>query len=288
MTSSAPQNVRIASCQLMVTEDKEQNLSNARRAIREAAQNGARLVVLPEIFNSPYANSSFPVYAEEIPGGPSTEMLQQEAKSNNIYLVGGSIPEKEGEKLFNTCTVYGPDGVLLAKHRKVHLFDISIPGKITFKESDTLTAGNQITTFETDFCKVGVGICYDIRFAELAQVMVRDGCKLLVYPGAFNTTTGPAHWELLQRGRAIDNQVYVCTASPARNPNSGYQAWGHSTIVSPWGEVMATCDHDATILYADLDFGRLEEIRQQIPISVQRRNDLILVPIYCPLVPASV
>ncbi|KAF6120636.1 nitrilase family member 2 [Phyllostomus discolor] len=151
-----------------------------------------------------------------------------------LLSIKGSIPEEDSGKLYNTCTVFGPDGALLVKHRKLHLFDIDVPGKITFQESKILSPGDSFSTFETPYCRVGLGICYDLRFSELAQIYAERGCQLLVYPGAFNLTTGPAHWELLQRGRAVDNQVYVATASPARDDKASYVAWGHSTVVNPW------------------------------------------------------
>ncbi|PIK32904.1 putative omega-amidase NIT2 isoform X4, partial [Apostichopus japonicus] len=141
------------------------------------------------------------------------------------------------KRMVNTTTLpqfFDPEGKMIAKHRKMHLFDIDIPGKIKFKESEVLHPGSKFTTFETPFCKVGIGICYDMRFAELAQIYKNLGCKLIVYPGAFNMTTGEAHWEAIQRGRAIDNQLYVATVSPARDVDATYIAWGHSTIVSPW------------------------------------------------------
>ncbi|XP_075053106.1 omega-amidase NIT2-like, partial [Mixophyes fleayi] len=186
----------------------------------------------------------------------------------------GSIPEEDSGKLYNTCTVFGPDGTLLVKHRKIHLFNIDVPGKIRFQESETLSPGESFSVFDTPYCKIGVGICYDIRFAELAQIYTKKGCQLLVYPGAFNMTTGPAHWELLQRARALDNQVYVATVSPARDDKASYVAWGHSTVVNPWGEVIAKAGADASITCTDIDLQYLAEIRQQIPIHGQRRHDL--------------
>jgi omega-amidase len=195
--------------------------------------------------------------------------------SITVYKYAGSIPERDAAgKIYNTCVVYGPDGELLAKHRKMHLFDIDIPGKITFRESDTLTAGEDLTTFDTPYGKCGIGICYDIRFPYLAMLLRQAGCRMLFYPGAFNTTTGPAHWELLQRARAIDTQCYVATISPARNPDSKYQAWGHTTAVNPWAEVIATTDEHPSIVYADYDLARIDEIRSQIPVGVQLRTDL--------------
>lgn len=152
----------------------------------------------------------FPEYAEPVPNGPSCTALSECAKDNDVYVVGGSIPELgEDNKLFNTCTIWSPTGVLLGKHRKVHLFDIDVPGKITFQESKVLSPGNQLTMIKTEFCNIGIGICYDMRFPEMAHIYKQQGCDLLIYPGAFNMTTGPAHWQILQQGRAVDNQVRI-------------------------------------------------------------------------------
>jgi len=266
---------KFAGIQLMVSDDKAKNLENAREKIQEAAKNGAKLIALPECFNCPYSNDSFGPYSESIPDGISCKMLSDAAKENSVYLIGGSIPERDKDnKLYNTSTVYAPDGTLIAKHRKMHLFDIDIPGQITFQESKTLSAGNKFTIFETEFCKIGLGICYDIRFPEYALVAINQGCKFLCYPGAFNMTTGPAHWELLQRARAVDCQLYVAAVSPARNPKSSYQAWGHSTVCGPWGNVITTTDHDEAIIYADIDLDRDDQVRSQIPTSKQKRHDL--------------
>ncbi|NXA47220.1 NIT2 amidase, partial [Nothocercus julius] len=192
---------RLALIQLQVSAVKSDNLQRACRMVKEASAKGAKVVALPECFNSPYGTHYFKEYAEKIPG-ETTQKLAEVAKECNVYLVGGrSIPEEDGGKLYNTCTVFGPDGAMLAKYRKIHLFDINVPGKIQFKESETLSPGNTFSTFDTSYCRVGLGICYDMRFAELAQIYGQKGCQLLVYPGAFNLTTGPAHWELLQRGR---------------------------------------------------------------------------------------
>ncbi|XP_029816490.1 omega-amidase NIT2 [Manacus vitellinus] len=269
----AVQAFRLALIQLHVSAVKSDNLQRACGLVREASAKGAKVVALPECFNSPYGTQYFKEYAEKIPG-ESTQKLSEVAKECNIYLIGGSIPEEDGGKLYNTCTVFGPDGAMLAKHRKVHLFDINVPGKIQFKESETLSPGNSFSMFDTPYCKVGLGICYDMRFAEMAQIYGQKGCQLLIYPGAFNLTTGPAHWELLQRGRAVDNQVYVATISPARDEKASYVAWGHSTVVNPWGEVIAKAGAEETVVYTDIDLKKLAEIRQQIPILSQKRCDL--------------
>ncbi|XP_076054632.1 omega-amidase NIT2 [Oratosquilla oratoria] len=265
--------LRLGLIQLAVGATKADNVARAVSKIQEAVSKGAQLVALPECFNSPYGTSYFPKYAEPIPGD-STNALSKAAKEHGVYIVGGSIPESADNKVYNTCTVWNPQGEMIAKHRKIHLFDIDVPGGITFKESETLSAGHSFTTFDMPGCKVGVGICYDIRFAELAQIYNQMGCKLLLYPGAFNTTTGPAHWELLQRGRAVDNQVYVAAVSPARDESATYHAWGHTTVVNPWGEVIATTEHEEGIVYADLDLGYVEKVRDMVPIGKQKRHDL--------------
>lgn len=269
----ASSSFRVALIQLAVKASKADNLARAGEQIRKAAANGAKLVCLPECFGFPYGVQYFPKYAESIPGETS-EMLSKAAKENGVYLIGGSMSETENGKLYNTCLVYGPKGELLAKHRKLHLFDIDIPGKITFKESDCFTAGSNLTVFDTPYCKVGLGICYDLRFAQLAQLYAKQGCKLLFYPGAFNMTTGPLHWELLQRGRAVDNQVYVASVSPARDEGASYVAWGHSMLVDPLGKVVAATEAGEDIVFGDVDLEHLESVRNQIPITKQKRNDI--------------
>mmetsp|Transcript_59705 Transcript_59705/g.69791 ORF Transcript_59705/g.69791 Transcript_59705/m.69791 type:complete len:340 (+) Transcript_59705:172-1191(+) len=297
---------RVALLQFHVSHDKQTNLSTALKFLKRAKDENAQLAVLPEIWNSPYATSAFNEYAEIIPDGtagvltdddvfssPSVKLLIDMAKELNIWIIGGSIPERTvakdrstEDKIYNTCICIDPKGRIVAKHRKVHLFDIDVPGKITFKESDTLSPGDSVTTFDAGkpFGRIGVGICYDIRFPELAQCMVQRGCQLLVYPGAFNLTTGPAHWELLQRARAVDGMCYVLTASPARTlpPDESqndskyphYTAWGHSTAISPWGEIVGKCDENARVLVIDLDMTKVGEMRRSIPTFSQKRRDL--------------
>lgn len=293
---------RVALLQFPVSPSKEKNIQTASDYINEAASKGARLIVLPEIWNGPYATSAFSEYAEVLPNigddlsstnvgssdeCPSFDLLRRKAMEHNMYIVGGSVSEKDEDNIYNTCMCISPSGELVAKHRKVHLFDIDVPGGIRFKESDTLTGGSTVSTFDAGepFGQIGVGICYDIRFPELAMCMIKRGCRMLIYPGAFNLTTGPSHWELLQRGRAVDGQCYVLTASPARvteeeavSAGDGkyphYTAWGHSTVVSPWGEVVGTCDENPGIVICDLDMSKVDEMRQGIPTSNQKRLDL--------------
>ncbi|MCO5558715.1 hypothetical protein L7F22_012301 [Adiantum nelumboides] len=170
---------KVALCQLAVTSDKAQNIAHAREKIESAADEGAKLIILPEIWNSPYSNDSFPVYAEDLSGGgeasPSSQMLSEVAKKKSVTIIGGSIPERSMGSLYNTCCIFGSNGELKAKHRKLHLFDIDIPGRMTFKESETLTPGQNLTVVDTDVGRIAVGICYDIRFQELAMLYAARG-----------------------------------------------------------------------------------------------------------------
>jgi omega-amidase len=210
---------------------------------------------------------------------PSFHALSAMAVEAKAYLVGGSIPELdvEANKYYNTCLTFSPEGQLLATHRKVHLFDIDIPGKITFKESEVLSPGNNVTIVDLpEYGKIAVAICYDIRFPELATVAARKGAFALIYPGAFNTITGPLHWSLQGRARAMDNQVYVALCSPARDLNATYHAWGHSLVCDPMAEVLVEAGEKEEIVYAELNAEKIEVTRKVIPIYKQRRFDVYL------------
>jgi len=265
---------KLALIQLKSGLDKQDNVKRALQLIKSAVvDHQASVVSLPECFNSPYGTNYFAQYAETIPG-PTTDALSAAAKEHKIYLVGGSIPESSGGKLYNTATVFGPDGALLSTFRKVHLFDIDIPGKMTFKESDSLSPGSTFCCFDTEFCRIGVAICYDIRFAEMAMCYAKAGCKLIIYPGAFNMTTGPKHWKLLQQARALDNQLFVAGVSPARDETASYVSWAHSSIIGPWADVLAEADEKEQIISAEIDLALVDQVRSQIPISKQKRDDL--------------
>jgi len=276
--------VKLALIQLASGADKEKNLSHARNKVLEAASAGANIIVLPECFNSPYGCDYFPSYAETllpspptIDQSPSFHALSAMAAESKAYLVGGSIPELDTKtrKYYNTSLTFSPAGKLLATHRKVHLFDIDIPGKITFKESEVLSPGNKVTILDLfPYGKIAIAICYDIRFPELAMVAARKGCFALIYPGAFNTTTGPLHWKLQGQARAMDNQVYVALCSPARDVNASYHAWGHSLVCDPMAQVLVEAGENEEIVYAELNGEKIAETRKGIPIYGQRRFDV--------------
>ena len=265
--------MRAALIQMPVTTNKDQNIDTACQNIRTAAANGADIAVLPEMFCCPYQNDCFRAYGET-DGGLAQTALSRLAAELGIYIVGGSLPELAEGNVYNTSYVYGRQGQLLGKHRKAHLFDIDVVGGQRFKESDTLSPGNAITTFETEFGTMGLCICFDLRFEELSRCMCLQGAKVIFVPAAFNMTTGPAHWELLFRQRAVDNQCFTIGVSPARDETASYVAYGNSIAVDPWGTILTRADGAKTILYADLDLTRIDAVRQQLPILSARRTDL--------------
>lgn len=264
--------VRLTQIQMCITDDRSANRRHAARLIDQAADNGAEIVCLPEMFTTPYDNSCFEPYAEAA-DGPTAEMLSDAAARHGIVLVGGSIPELEGRHIYNTALVYGPGGQLLAKHRKVHLFDISVEGKFTFRESDTLSPGSGITVFDTPLGRLGTAICFDIRFPEMFRLMALKGAQIILVPAAFNTTTGPAHWHLLARCRAVDNQVFLGMTSPARNP-SGFKAYGHTLVADPWGNILAEAGENEALVDSVLDLDFLSKTRNELPFLTARRTDL--------------
>ena len=179
-----------------------------------------------------------------------------------------------GDAIYNTCYVFDPQGTQQAKHRKVHLFDIDVAGGQRFFESDTLSPGQHYTLFDTPFGKVGVAICFDVRFAELFRILALEGARLIVVPAAFNMTTGPAHWELLFRARALDNQCFLAGCAPARDETAGYVSYAHSLVCDPWGRVQAQTGAAPELLICDIDFAQADAVRAQIPVLRARRTDL--------------
>ena len=265
--------MRIALIQMPVTASKTENINTACRKIREAAENGADIAVLPEMFCCPYQNDCFRAYGEEA-GGEAQRALSALAAEAGIYIVGGSIPELADGNVYNTSFVYGRQGQLLARHRKAHLFDIDVEGGQRFKESDTLSPGNAVTTFETEFGTMGLCICFDLRFEELARSMCLRGAKVIFVPAAFNMTTGPAHWELLFRQRAVDNQLHTVGVAPARDQNGRYVSYANSILCGPWGDVLARAGEGPEMVVVDLELSKNQSIRRQLPLLSARRTDI--------------
>lgn len=266
--------IKIAAIQMSTVADKMENVRTVKAYLEKIKDENPDFVILPEMFCCPYQTENFPIYAEK-EGGPVWQQLSGYAKQYGIYLIGGSMPEKDAEgNVYNTSYIFDREGKQIGKHRKVHLFDIDVKGGQTFKESDTLTAGDSDTVFDTEFGKMGVMLCFDIRFPELSRMMVNDGAKVIFVPAAFNMTTGPAHWELSFRTRALDNQIYMVGCAPARDVSAGYISWGHSIVTDPWGRVTGMLDENEGILLAELDMDYEEQVREELPLLKSRRKDI--------------
>ena len=266
--------IKIAAIQMPTVADKMENVRTVKAYLEKIKDENPDFVILPEMFCCPYQTENFPIYAEK-EGGPVWQQLSGYAKQYGIYLIGGSMPEKDAEgNVYNTSYIFDREGKQIGKHRKVHLFDIDVKGGQTFKESDTLTAGDSDTVFDTEFGKMGVMLCFDIRFPELSRMMVNDGARIVFVPAEFNMTTGPAHWELSFRTRALDNQIYMVGCAPARDVSAGYISWGHSIVTDPWGRVTGMLDENEGILLAELDMDYEEQVREELPLLKSRRKDI--------------
>lgn len=266
--------VKAALVQMRVTEDKERNLRSAADAVRRAADAGAQVVCLPEMFVCPYERRAF-LAAREARGGRIWSALAQMAAGSRVVLVGGSFPEAAEGRLYNTCFVFDAAGRQIARHRKVHLFDIDIAGGQRFRESDTFSPGADLTVFDTPLGRFGVVICFDIRFPELMQLMALYGAEAVFVPASFNMTTGPVHWQLLFRARALDAQIFLLGCSAARDARSRYVAYGHSLAISPWGTVLAELGAQPETLLVTLNLDEALRTRAQIPVMAgARRTDL--------------
>lgn len=266
--------MKVAAIQMPTVKDKIQNIRTAGTYIEKIKAENPDFVILPEMFCCPYQTENFPVYAEK-EGGPSWQAMSDYARKYHIYLIAGSMPEADDVgKVYNTSYIFDRDGKQIGKHRKAHLFDINVKNGQHFKESDTLTSGDHATVFATEFGKMGVMICYDIRFPEFARTMVLDGARMIFVPAAFNMTTGPAHWELTFRARALDNQIYMLGCAPARDTQAGYISWGHSIVTDPWGKVMKQLGEKEGILIEEIDLDREDQIREQLPLLKHRKSEM--------------
>ncbi len=266
----------LAVCQLRTELDYEKTMSKAAAMVREAAASGASIVVLPEMFDCPYDREHFHTFTA-MGHEDAVHRMSEWARKNRIVLVGGSVPEREGENLYNSSFVFGSDGEQLACHRKVHLFDVDLPN-MSFHESHTFTPGNRITVVDTPVCRIGVAVCFDVRFPELFRVMAREGAELICLPAQFNMTTGPAHWEPSLRMRAVDNEIFFVGAAAARYEGFSYECWGHSMIIDPFGTKLAEADEKEQIIYAEIDLDRIREVRAQLPTFLHLREDVYSIP----------
>lgn len=266
---------KLAVCQIRTEVDQDETLAKAGRMVREAAENGAEVVAFPEMFNCPYSHKYFRPYAAQ--GHEKTvALLSRWAEENGVLLVGGSIPETEDGRIYNTCFVFDEHGREIARHRKVHMFDVDIPG-MRFSESATFTPGDKVTVFDTKFGKMGAAVCFDVRFPEIFRAMAVRGAQVIFLPAQFNMKTGPSHWEMTLRSRAVDNELFVVGAAAARYVGFDYECWGHSAVADPFGTIIAECDEKEQILYADIDLDRVAEVRRSLPTFLHLRRDVYTV-----------
>jgi nitrilase len=264
---------KIAALQMVSTPDVDRNLEAATRLIAQAAAAGAGLVALPEYFCLMGRRDDDKLRAAEAPGdGPIQRCLSAAARRHGVWLVGGTLPLRSGEadRVFNACLVSAPDGRLAARYDKLHLFSFD-NGREHYDEGGTQRAGDAPVAFQAGGCRVGLSICYDLRFPELYRALMRPPCDLIVVPSAFTATTGRAHWELLLRARAVENQCYVLAPAQGGAHENGRRTWGHSLIADPWGEVLAVQAEGEGVVLADLDPARIAAVRAQLPALGHRR-----------------
>ncbi|MBL8327820.1 MAG: carbon-nitrogen hydrolase family protein [Rubrivivax sp.] len=272
--------MKIAAVQMVSTPEVSQNLEMALRLIAEAAQGGAQLVALPEYFCLMGRRDTDKLAVAEPAGqGPIQQALAEAARRHAVWLVGGTLPLQvpgKPDRVRNSCLVFGPDGSLAARYDKIHLFAYD-NGRERYDESAVLEAGSEPVSFQAGGHRVGLSVCYDLRFPELYRRLARQGpqaspCDLLCVPAAFTYTTGQAHWELLLRARAVENQCYVLAPAQGGLHPNGRRTWGHSLIVDPWGEVLALREEGAGVVLAEIDAQRLQQVRMQLPALAHRRE----------------
>jgi len=268
----------VAAVQMVSVPELDTNLAEAGRRIAEAAEQDARLIVLPENFaHMGLAETDKLVLAEQPGEGPIQTFLSQQAQLHRAWLVGGTIPMagKSPERVRAACLVYDDQGKQVARYDKIHLFDVSLEDtRETYRESDTIEPGEQSTVIDTPFGRMGIAVCYDLRFPEMFRSMAQAGLDLIVIPAAFTATTGQAHWEILLRARAVENLCYVVAAGQGGRHANGRETFGESMIVDPWGKVISRLAQGAGVVTASLDPHLVENLRRNFPVLAHQRLKL--------------
>ena len=268
--------ITVAAVQLSSGSDVKRNVDGAIELIQEAADRGAAYIQLPEYFNYLGPAKRYPQVAEAIPG-PTTIRLGEIAASRHVTIHAGSMLERSADetKCFNTSVIIGPTGEVVARYRKIHLFDIDVPGASTLRESDDIVPGERMVVADLDGFRLGLSVCFDLRFAELYRALAVNGATVLAIPSAFNAVTGSAHWEVLVRARAIENHAYVVAAAQVGRTAEGIATHGHSMIVGPWGDVLVESEQSGPdVLVASIDVDEVRRRRSQIAVLELRRADL--------------
>jgi predicted amidohydrolase len=263
--------MKVAAIQMVSRSIPETNIRTAETLLRQAKTAGAELAVLPEYWSIMGLRDTDKIAsAEQATQGVLQTFMSQMAQELQMIIVGGTIPLKsdDAHKIYNACLVFDPSGVQIARYDKIHLFGFS-NGDESYQESNTIQAGNDIVSFDSRIGKIGLGICYDLRFPELFRNM--GSCSLLILPAAFTYTTGQAHWEILLRARAIENQCYVLASAQGGTHDSGRRTWGHSMVIDPWGKVLNCLEEGEGIVIADLALDAMQKIRDNLPALKHRR-----------------
>lgn len=262
---------KLAAIQMVSTPDVARNIATARRLIEHAAAQGADLVLLPEYWSIMGMQDTDKLAVAEAMGhGPIQRFMQEIAHHHKLWLIGGTLPLQSTDtgKVLNTTLAYNPQGDCVARYDKIHLFGFN-NGQESYDESRSIAHGEQVGHFEAPFGRVGLSVCYDLRFPELYRAM--GHCALIVVPAAFTYTTGQAHWEILLRARAIENQCYVLAAAQGGTHENGRRTWGHSMLVNPWGEITAVVPEGEGIVTGELDLQEISRIRQNLPALQHRK-----------------
>lgn len=267
---------RIACIQMTSSGDIEKNLSSAKRLIEQAAEQGAKLVVLPEMFAIMGLDQMDKVkHREPFGQGPIQEFLGEQAKQHGIWLVGGTIPiavPQDNNKVFASCLVFNDQGKNIARYDKIHLFDVALSTtQETYAESKTTQPGHEVVVVPTPFGKLGLAVCYDVRFPEMFRFMHHQGVEIIVLPAAFTYTTGSIHWDVLVRARAIENLSYVVASCQAGTHSNGRKTYGHSMIVNPWGEVQVCLPDGIGMVITEVNLEFLHQIREEFPVLAHRK-----------------
>jgi deaminated glutathione amidase len=267
----ADSNVKVAAVQMVSTPIVEENMATARRLIADAAAQGAKLVLLPEYWPVMGMQETDKVaLAERADAGPVQRFMAEAAREHGIWLIGGTLPliAPEPGKVMNTTLVYNPAGERIARYDKIHLFSFT-KGEESYDEARTIVHGAQVAHADTPFGKVGLSVCYDLRFPELYRAL--GDCTLIVVPAAFTYTTGKAHWEILLRARAIENQCYVLAAAQGGKHPNGRRTWGHSMLIDPWGDIKAVMPEGEGIAIGDIEQEQLRRVRESLPALRHRK-----------------
>ena len=265
---------RIAVVQMDSRNDKGANVKYACQCIDEAAANGAKLISFPEIMNLSSENIGEGGGHETIPGY-TTEILIAKAKEHKMYIHSGSFCKAvEGEnRAYNTSVIIDPEGKIIGEYHKLHPFDITMPDGTVNKESERIRPGDEIVVADTALGKLGMSICYDIRFPELYRIMTLEGAQVIFTPASFTMATGKEHWECILRTRAIENACYIVAADQIGQKHE-FLAYGHSMVIDPWGTIIAKARDEAGMFYADIDLDYEDKIRQKVPVLKNRRADI--------------